>query len=226
MLLGAVCGAGLVVWAVLGAKSSQTPTDVPKSGAVLVVEEAKVNALTADLTVATEANRRLMSRVAQLEALLNVAAGEGEGEERPAMVRPGDVEELPSGETAALPFAPDLAPAYTPEGFEAVALQMERECDLGLEVVTIDCSEYPCMAWTRAEHPEGRGVSMDGCAPWTAAFPNGTTVIGTASRKTADGNSEMFFSWMAVPENPDQLKQAWRRAQVRAGEMKTAMGLE
>lgn len=180
--------------------------------------------LSKDLSTATAANRRLLDRIAQLEALL--AAGREDGESKTVVVRPGDVDAAEGENVEPLAFRADLDYAYTPDGFEEVTRRMIAECGLGLEVVTIDCAEYPCMAWTRAEQSEGRSYSMDGCPVWTDAFPNGTTVIGSATANGANGTPERYLAWMAAPENPEELRQAWKRAKARADEMKAALGLQ
>lgn len=221
--VGVACGVvGSAAFVVGGRFATIEVAETPTVEAPVVVE-AQVPDLSEDFTLATAANRRLLNRIAQLEKLL---AAKAEGDEGAVVVRPGDVEGDLAGEGEPLMFKSNLAYEYTPDGFEKVANQMVRECGLGLELITIDCGEYPCMAWTRSSDLEGRRFSMSGCAPWEDAFPNGTTVIGTAERVAEKGEGERFFAWMAVPENPDDLRQAWRRAQVRAEEMKVALGLD
>lgn len=128
-----------------------------------------------------------------------------------------------AGAETPMAFPPDAPEEYTPKGFERVSHQAAQECGMGLDVVAIDCSEFPCIAWTMARNDNVAKFSMTGCGPWEKAFANGTVVVG--SLEDLDGGTgKRFFSWMAVPPDPADLRIAMKRAQERNAAMIEALG--
>ncbi|MBL0695583.1 hypothetical protein [Comamonas sp. JC664] len=124
-----------------------------------------------------------------------------------------------------LSFAPGLAEPFTPKGFEQVAFRAARECGMGLDVVAVDCSEFPCIAWTQAKDDTVKSFSMSGCAPWEEAFQQRTMVVASA-RSNEGGAEARYLAWMPLPEDPESRRIALRRARERTDGMKEALGLK
>ncbi|WP_228565010.1 hypothetical protein [Myxococcus sp. AB036A] len=123
-----------------------------------------------------------------------------------------------------LAFAPELPEPFTPEGFERVAFRAANECGMGLDVVAVDCSEFPCIAWTQAKDDTVKHFSMSGCGPWEEAFQHRTMVV--ASGKSEEGGpSARYLAWMPLPVDPELNRIAIRRARERTDGMKEALGL-
>ncbi len=80
-----------------------------------------------------------------------------------------------AGPSTPLPWPPlaSLPEAYTPEGFRARlehALS-DPECAMGrLELVSIDCDEFPCMALTVAHDAQARASNLNACPVWNVHF--------------------------------------------------------
>lgn len=128
-----------------------------------------------------------------------------------------------TADIAPLEFPPNVSAPHTPAEFQKIALESARSCGMGLDVFAIDCSEYPCIAWTKAMDPNVARFTMDGCAAWSTAFPKGTIVLGATRAGAGDAPEERYFGWMAAPEDPRMLQTAFKRAQIRAAEMNAAL---
>lgn len=126
--------------------------------------------------------------------------------------------------TKPLPFPREAPEPYTPKGFEKVAHRAAAECGMSLDVVAVDCSEFPCIAWTVAKDETVARFTMTGCAPWEEAFKFGTVVVG-AIHLSDGGPGPRYFSWMAVPPDPQDLLIALQRARERNKAMKEALGV-
>ncbi|WP_426753876.1 hypothetical protein [Myxococcus sp. Y35] len=138
--------------------------------------------------------------------------------------------EAPADEAAAAPedvplaFPSELPEAFTPKGFEEVAFRAASECGMGLDVVALDCSEFPCIAWTQAKDDSVTRFSMTDCGPWEAAFQNRTMVV--ASSQSGEGPSRVrYLAWMPIPQDPGLQRIAMQRARERTDGMKEALGL-
>ncbi|HLT28439.1 MAG TPA: hypothetical protein VK013_00220 [Myxococcaceae bacterium] len=174
-------------------------------------------------------NRKLEQRLKDLELKL-AAARSPAGDDAPHVMLPPATAEASDGAAiseAPLPFPTELSEAYTPAGFEDVTLRATRECGMPLSVVAIDCSEFPCIAWTRVTGPgeEGKPFSMDSCGPWAEVFKNGTMVVGSVTQADVEPR-EVYFAWMALPEQEDLVRPAMARARQRTQEMKAALQLQ
>jgi|GEM_PF-5468122 len=127
-------------------------------------------------------------------------------------------------EDVPLSFPAELPEPFTPKGFEQVAFRAASECGMGLDVVALDCSEFPCIAWTQAKDDTVTKFSMTGCAPWEEAFQNRTLVV--ASSQSGEGASRTrYLAWMPIPQDPALQRIAMRRARERTDGMKEALGL-
>lgn len=170
-----------------------------------------------------EENQRLERRLRELELGL-AAARSSAGTETPQVMLPPSgaqtADAVPPEPDVPLPFPTELSEAYTPKGFEDVTLRSTRECGMPLSVVAIDCSEFPCIAWTRVTGPNetGEPFSMDSCGPWAEVFKDGTMVIGSVTRADVEPR-EVYFAWMALPEQEDLVRPAMARARQRTAEI-------
>ncbi|NVI99475.1 hypothetical protein HV824_15285 [Myxococcus sp. AM009] len=149
----------------------------------------------------------------------------------PEPVTPPSVEPRSEQDTAPeerpLAFAPELPELpepFTPKGFERVAFRAANECGMGLDVVVVDCSEFPCIAWTQAKDDTVQKFSMSGCAPWEEAFQHRTTVVASGQFKDGDAGAR-YLAWMPLPVEPELRRIAMWRARERTDGMKEALGL-
>ncbi|NVJ18144.1 hypothetical protein HV826_28875 [Myxococcus sp. AM010] len=122
------------------------------------------------------------------------------------------------------PELPELPEPFTPKGFERVAFRAANECGMGLDVVVVDCSEFPCIAWTQAKDDTVQKFSMSGCAPWEEAFQHRTMVVASGQFKDGDAGAR-YLAWMPLPVDPELRRIAMRRARERTDGMKEALGL-
>lgn len=165
----------------------------------------------------------LRRRIASLEQELRLARKAAERVERPVMLAPEPPpQKADESVPPPIPFPPDVPKAYTPQGFQNVALEAARSCGLHLDVFAIDCSEFPCISWTRALDSSIRTFSMDACAPWTEAF-GGAIVIGSFNANDDQSREERYFAWMPVPPDKAMLSTVFRRGQERARGMIDAL---
>ncbi|WP_211193647.1 hypothetical protein [Pyxidicoccus fallax] len=225
-------GFGVGVWFA----SSQGPTQVRLEAEPVPAPPAparrtevpRVNETLMAQAEAAELRRKNKALEEELQALRSGASGPPAAASTTAPSTPAPTFRASApgaGPDQPLPFAPDTPEPYTPKGFERVSQRAAKECGMGLDVVALDCSEFPCIAWTRATDPNVKHFSMSGCGPWEEAFKHGTVVVG--SIEDADGGGQLrYFSWMAVPPDPNDLLIAVRRAKERNAGMKEALGLK
>lgn len=95
---------------------------------------------------------------------------------------------------------------------------------MALDVVALDCSEFPCLVWTVARNDNVARFSMDGCGPWESVFKDGTVVVGAISREDG-GAGERYFSWIPALPDPHDQHIAMVRARERNEGMKQALGI-
>lgn len=124
-----------------------------------------------------------------------------------------------------VPFPRDVSPAFAPEGFHEVLEQTIRKCGMGLEVAKVDCTEYPCIAWTRATDPEVHQFSMQDCGPWRSAFPDGELVIGESGGDDRDPGSR-YFAWMPMPPDGQPRSDILKRVKERRAFVEQQLGLK
>ncbi|MDQ3263439.1 MAG: hypothetical protein M3Y59_07250 [Myxococcota bacterium] len=217
VLVGVGCLVAVTWW--------ESPTAESAPEVAQFTESAKpvVTDLTAELMQAQLENFRLRRRLATLEGELQntKARVKGEKEQEEASFRVSD-----AGQDAKTPlaFPAELPEQYSPEGFERVAMEAAKSCGMGLDVVAVDCAEFPCIAWTQATDPKVFRYSMSECSVWKDAFANGEVVIG-ASQPRDGGSGGRYFAWMALPPDPADLQIATRRARERAKAMAEALGV-
>lgn len=236
----------LVIWALLvlafglavgfmqqGTKASSEPEQddvliTPPTGSP-PASTARSSEIGTRLEAQETENRELEQRKRDLELGLAAARSSAGLEEDPVVVPPAETgtAQADVGAGEGFPFPANLREPYTPKGFENVALRAVRECGMPLSVVAIDCSEFPCIAWTRVTGPTEpeQPFSMEGCAPWTEAFEHRTMVVGSVSKADVEPR-EVYFAWIAIPEQEDLVRPAMARARERIAHMKTAMELQ
>lgn len=129
-----------------------------------------------------------------------------------------------AGLDEALPFGASIPIAHTPKEFEKIAFRAARECGMALDVVAVDCSEFPCLVWTTARNDNVARFSMEGCSPWESVFKEGTVVVGAISRDDG-GAGDRYFSWMPALPDPHDQHIAMVRARERNEGMKQALGI-
>ncbi|WP_237079860.1 hypothetical protein [Myxococcus xanthus] len=142
----------------------------------------------------------------------------------PAAAVPAAPAQDTAPEDRPLAFAPELPEPFTPKGFERVAFRAANECGMGLDVVAVDCSEFPCIAWTQAKDDTVKKFSMSGCGPWEEAFQHRTMVVASAQSEEG-GSGARYLAWMPLPVDPELNRIAMRRARERTDGMKEALGL-
>lgn len=207
------------------AEAPSAPT--PQAGAPTVDSEPEADPR---LEHQEAENRKLERRLRALEVGLAAARSTAGAEDAHVVLEPSETNTetgaTPTADQAPLPFPDALSEAYTPEGFERVTLEATKACGMPLSVVALDCSEFPCIAWTRVTGPQppGQPFSMDACGPWAEVFEHGTMVVGAVSSDAEP--REVYFAWMAMPEQQELAKPAMARARIRTAEMKAALHLQ
>jgi len=147
----------------------------------------------AALEAAERRGRQLQRQVETLELALQAASG----------TQPPPPATLADETGDRWAFPPDLPEPFTPGGFERIVREVVRECDLGVELSEIDCSEYPCLAWVRSKDLEQTHVTPSACPAWRRAF-SGDAPLVTYGRvgNPFGGRTERFHVWVVLPPTP------------------------
>ncbi len=222
-LVGTAVLLGMGVLVVISGSEPPVADSAPEVVQVAEPSLPAVKDLTAELMQAQLENFRLRRRLAAVEGELHHAQGalKAQAEAEEVTFRVSD-----AGQDATTPlsFPAELPEQYSPQGFERVAIEAAKTCGMGLDVVAVDCSEFPCIAWTLATDPKVLRYSMSECSVWKEAFTHGEVVIG-ATQPGDGGPGGRYFAWMALPPDPSDLQIATRRARARAKAMAEALGL-
>jgi hypothetical protein len=118
-------------------------------------------------------------------------------------------------------FPRDVPRSSLPDGFREVLAETIKTCGMGLEVAKVDCTEYPCVAWTKATDPSVHVFSMSRCGAWKTAFPHGERVVGKTVH-SPDGSVTRYFAWMPMPEDEareDVMKRFGQRRELAEHEL-------
>lgn len=158
-------------------------------------------------------NFKLRRQVKELQKKVAVAQAEA------APQKPTDAPLPPPVE-----FPRDAPPSYLPEGFRDVLRKAVKECGMGLEVATVDCSEYPCIAWTKATDANVHQFSMENCAPWRQAFPDGERIVGDSGPDDG-GSTTRYFAWMPMPADNDSRAAVMKRFEKRRKYTEQELGI-
>src|SRR5690606_3710605 len=189
-----VCGLAVlfVVGFFLGQRAAGRPVMPAPTAPELPVEQPASANLSA-LEAAERRGRQLQGQVETLELALHAARGTQLPEPEPV-----------AAETDAPWAFPETLPEqFTPAGFERIVRDVVRECDLGVELSEIDCSEYPCLAWVRSKDLEQTHVTPSACPAWRRAF-SGDAPLVTYGRvgNPFGGRTERFHVWVVLPPTP------------------------
>lgn len=133
----------------------------------------------------------------------------------PSPAPPAPAPVPPSEDSLPLPFPANAPPAFTPKGFQALVERSIQECGLKMKLEAMDCSEYPCIAWTDSQQER---INMAECAPWAEAFGHKTSVV-VQNVIGADGGTRALVGLMAVPEDPTERRVAFRRSRERTSSL-------
>jgi len=96
-----------------------------------------------------------------------------------------------------LPFPSGLEEKFTPEGFRRIVEDSLRECDLGLSLRELDCSEFPCVAWASSGGTPPKNIHLQGCPVWANQFQDALSMV--TSKADADGGTENLLVFWALP---------------------------
>ena len=125
---------------------------------------------------------------------------------------------------APIPFPASAPEALTPRGFPRLVEDVVQKCGMPLQVLRVDCEEYPCIAWVRAASPHPAGFGVSGCRAWTEAVSAPSRFTGF-ERDGSGGNVEQYFAFYAVPGEPELAKAGETRAEGRIARVREELDL-
>lgn len=103
--------------------------------------------------------------------------------------------------TPRVDFPQDGPDQLRPDGFHRLLEQVMEQCkDQGLSLRDVDCSEYPCVAWTQWNTAANNRFDLSRCKPWHDAFGDRTSMMAAGDRPDA-GPGSMYAAFYAVPED-------------------------
>ena len=121
-----------------------------------------------------------------------------------------------------LAFPSGVTEPYTPEGFKKHLESALKECALGaMEVVSIDCAEFPCMALTELKDEKAQQANLNECMPWIDIYTGGTQYVGSVQKR--DGQDVHYTSWVPLPPHPADAKLVMLRSTRRTKAMVKAL---
>lgn len=101
--------------------------------------------------------------------------------------------------TSPAPIVEDVAPHRTAEEFRAAASKALEECNTGLSLQEVDCSELPCIAWALGDAARAGSLDLDECGSWRSNVARREMI--TAKAMGAGG--DLYFALMPVPLEGD-----------------------
>lgn len=150
----------------------------------------------------------LRRRVSQLEAKL----------------REGSSASGSSGSSSApVPF-PNGAEDH-PDAFRRTIDAVLSECQPDLSLSDLDCSEYPCIAWTRWKSSGTHRFDLSGCRPWTSRYPEQPVAMSAFTADSDGGIGDGYVGFFAFPADPALAAAARSRARERMQAMLEAYGV-
>lgn len=182
--LAALFALGLI----LGQRIGRRPA-APASAAPELPVAPWASADTSALEAAERRGQRLQRQVETLELAVHAARDTVPPEPAPVAVET----------TPPVEFPEDLPEQFTPVGFERIVRDLVRDCELGVDVAEIDCSEYPCLAWVRSRDLEQPPAFPSRCDAWKGAFGEGSTVTYHLEGNPFGGRTERYHVWVATP---------------------------
>jgi hypothetical protein len=114
-----------------------------------------------------------------------------------------------------LPFPADVTEPYTQEGFKKNLEHALTACPMGaMELLSIDCAEFPCMALTALKDETARQANLNACPAWTDIYHHGTQYVGSTQKR--DGQEIHYMSWVPLPPHDADAKLVMLRSTRRA----------
>lgn len=114
-----------------------------------------------------------------------------------------------------IPFPAHVTEPYTQEGFKKNLELALKECPMGaMELVSIDCAEFPCMALTQLKDETARQANLNACSHWTDIYHHGTQYVGSVQKR--DGQEVHYMSWVPLPPHMADAKLVMLRSTRRA----------
>lgn len=114
-----------------------------------------------------------------------------------------------------LPFPAGVTEPYTPEGFKKNLERALKECPMGaMELVSMDCAEFPCMAVTELKDETARQANLNECMPWIDIYKGGTQYVSGTQKR--NGQELHYMSWVPLPPHSADAKLVMLRSTRRA----------
>ncbi|MDY7225110.1 hypothetical protein [Hyalangium rubrum] len=114
-----------------------------------------------------------------------------------------------------LPFPKDVTEPFTPEGFKQHLEHALKECPMGaMELVSMDCKEFPCMALTELKDETARQANLNSCMPWIEIYEGGTQYV--ASTQKREGQEFHYMTWVPLPPHTADAKLVMLRSHRRS----------
>jgi len=128
-------------------------------------------------------------------------------------------------EGARIAFPENARPQDTPEGFKKLIEEVVAKCNPALEVRDLDCSEFPCIAWTRLDGTKSKTFDLGGCEPWMTAYDKPPISL-LATNASDGGTGDVYVAFYASPSDASARKPVKLRAQERLDAMLEAYGVQ
>ncbi|MDF1562331.1 MAG: hypothetical protein P1V51_04765 [Deltaproteobacteria bacterium] len=143
-------------------------------------------------------DRRLREELARLQRELTVVQQQLQS----TRAREQDLEQTMAEVTGPIPFPPDL-----PERFGQEALRQALDAaleDVGGEVVAMDCSEHPCLAFAKIAQPPGQPLHLRLREhPALAAYREDSPIAMYTASLDEDGEPQSRAAFAFVPDPID-----------------------
>ncbi len=156
----------------------------------------------------------LRRRIAELEEQVRLQAA--------VPVRAAAPQENPPELSPPVPFPSVTPPANTPAEFRPVVEALLAKCAPGVKVQEVECSEFPCIAWTSVDTALTPKLDLLGCEEWKATFGEKLMVYG---RRSEDGSSQ-FAGLFSLPDDPEAIKNIQKRARLRLDALGQSYGIQ
>lgn len=215
VLVGALCFAlGVRVGQDRQREAPAATTPAPIAAPAPAAATRPASPLSASTAPVTVPSAVLERRVRELEAQLAQA--------RATPAAPTPIPAAAAHADAPVPFPADAPAAARPEGFRKLVDRVIAECKLGIVLESLDCSEYPCIAWTRARDLGVRRYDLSECAPWEEQFSGSTGLQVTTV--DVNGTPERYVGFYALPPEPELRRAAVKHVRERTQAMTQTFG--
>lgn len=109
------------------------------------------------------------------------------------------------------PFPSDLEDQFRPSSLAERLQRSIDSCNLRLNVLELECEEFPCIAWVDSRELR---LDMGSCPKWSEAFDE-DTLARLEVLPMSDGGQLVLAALMPVPRHPVQRKVAVARLEDR-----------